>query len=53
MLKNASFFGKKLEKLPQRWGLRPQTPVASGGWGLHPQTTKLLLSLNLRVTFEH
>jgi len=28
MLKNALFFGKK-EKSPQRWGLRPQTPVVT------------------------
>jgi len=39
MLKNALFL-KKLEKSPQLWGLHLYTP-------------KLLLSLNLRVTFEH
>jgi len=27
-------------------------PLASGGWE-NPQTPKLLLSLNLRITFEH
>jgi len=32
MLENALFFGKKLEKSPQRCGLRPQTLLASVGW---------------------
>jgi len=33
MLENA-YFLKKLEKSPQRWGLRPKSPMASGSWGL-------------------
>jgi len=33
---------KSLES-PQRQGLRPRTLLASGGWGLRPQTLTLLL----------
>jgi len=37
-------FQKKAVKSPQRRRLRPRTPLASGGWGLRPQTPTLLLS---------
>jgi len=42
MLKNALFFGKS-------WKNRP---VGLQRWGLSLQTPKLLLSINLSVTFE-
>jgi len=29
---------KKIVKIAKRWGLCPQTPVASGGWELRSQT---------------
>ena len=32
------FFPKNYEKSPSDQGLRPHTPIASGGWGLCPQT---------------
>jgi len=41
-----------LEKSPQRWGLRLQTPVGLRRLGASPQDPQLLLSLNLRVTFS-
>ena len=31
-----AFFFKKLQKFAQRLGFRPQTPIASGGWGSAP-----------------
>jgi len=36
---------KKAVKSPQRQGLRPQPPLASGERGVRPQTPALLLSL--------
>ena len=33
-----AFFPKNYKKSPNSWGLRPQTPKASGGWEPHPQT---------------
>jgi len=36
MLENALFFGKTLEKSPQRWELRPQTPVSLRRLGVLP-----------------
>ena len=33
-----AFFSKNLQKSPSVWGLCPQTPIATGGWGLRPQT---------------
>jgi len=33
-------------------GFRPQTPLASGGWGLRPQTTEWLLSSPVIVIFS-
>jgi len=42
-----------MEKSPQRWELRAQTPVSLQRLGAPPQTSKLFLLLNLRVTFEH
>jgi len=58
MLKNAVFFCEKLEKLPQRWGLRPPNPhwppAAEPPLGSAPRPPpNLLLAINLRVTFEH
>jgi len=50
MLKMRIFL-EKAENSPQRCGLRPQTPLTSGGWGLCPQTSELLFPLNLRVNF--
>jgi len=47
------YFLKHAGKSPQRWGSVPKLPLASGGWGLRRQTLKLLLSLNLHITFEH
>jgi len=42
-----------LKMLQNRRSVHPQTLVGLGGWGLRPQTPKLLLSLNLHITFEH
>ena len=33
-----SFFFQKLTKIAQQLGALPQTPIATGGWGLCPQT---------------
>ena len=33
-----AFFSKNLQKSPSGWGLRSQTPIATGGWGLRPHT---------------
>ena len=35
---NIDIFSKKLQKIALRMGALPQTPVASGGPGLGPQT---------------
>jgi len=43
MQKNALFFRKKLEKSPQLWGLRPQTPNGLRRLRLRPQAPELLL----------
>ena len=32
------FFFQKLTKIAQRLGVCPHTPIATGGWGLRPQT---------------
>ena len=32
-----SFFSKNLQKSPSGWRLCPQTPIATGGWGLRHQ----------------
>ena len=32
------FFSKNLQKSPSGWGLCSQTPIATGGRGLRPQT---------------
>jgi len=57
MLKNALFFGKKLEKSLQRWALgihgsAPNPLVGLRRLGARPQTPKLFLLFNLRVTFS-
>jgi len=51
MLKNAIFFEKKTEKLPQGWGLRPQTPVGLQRLRAPPQIPELLLPSPVTVTF--
>jgi len=42
---------EKAEKSPQRWGSALKLTLASDDWGLCPQTSELLFSLNLRVNF--
>ena len=37
-----AFFSKNYKKLPNGWGLRPQTPKASGGWGSAPKTPSVI-----------
>ena len=34
----AFFFTKNYEKSPTGWGRNPETPTASGGWGLRSKT---------------
>jgi len=53
MLKNALVFEKIWKNCRSVGSSAPKYPLASGGYGLRPQTPKLLLPLNLRVTFEH
>jgi len=31
------YFQEKMEKSPQHWEFRPQTPVGLRGWGFRPQ----------------
>jgi len=52
MLKNA-FFWKKLEKFPQRLGLRPQTPVGLRRLGgLSPDPRDVIIT-QFKVILEH
>ena len=37
-----AFFPKNYEKSPKGLGLSPQTPIASDGWGLRPQTPSVI-----------
>ena len=41
-----AFFSKITKKSPNSWGLRPQTPKSSGGWGPRPS------KLDVCDTFE-
>jgi len=51
MLKNALFFVKSWKNCRSVGGSGPNPWLASGGWGLCSQTTKLLFLLKLRVIF--
>ena len=58
-----ALFSKKLQKIAQRLGVSPPDPIASGGWGLRPQTPlcdtfdlqyTCLLNMRLPIyTFSH
>jgi len=43
MFKNAYFFGKNVKNRLSVGGSAPEPPLASGIWGLRPQTSALLL----------
>jgi len=51
MLENVLFFGKGWNNRRSVWGGTPKPPLASGGWGLCPQTPELLPSSPVTVTF--
>jgi len=46
------FLERKLDKLPKRWGIHPQTPVGFQWLGLCPQISKLLLSSLVLITLK-
>jgi len=46
------YIWKKLKNRRNVRGSAPKLPLASGGWGLFPQTPRLSFPLNLRVIFE-
>jgi len=46
------YFLKKLENRRSVEGSAPNPPLASGSWGLSPQTPELLLSKPVTVIFS-
>jgi len=46
------YFLEKAEKSLQRWGLRPQTPLAFGCWEIYLQNPELHFSTPLKLKFR-
>jgi len=53
MPKNALFWKQKLQISPQRWGLRPQSPLIFRGWGPRPKFSACYTHLLLQTVSAH